>query len=546
MTKHISIFALLIWTVVLVACDESTVDSQSEWQNTASTHIIDVSPLNHQTDIGLTDSVFATFDVDMQPDTITDSSFTLSDGNSYLPGVVVYDELNRLATLTPDSPFSLQTTYTASLNNGVVLNTGETMSPFTWSFTTLDGAWGTAFPLVNSDFNYAFNISVVIDQTENVFVIWPYMLNTIYNIYSTQYEAGNGWSTLEPIMNGCVANGNSSADIDGHGKIHVVAQHLTDKTICVNEYTPGTGWGTSQTLVAGNSETGQDYEPQLAVNNNGNAILGWTKYDAGLYAWANYYTPETGWEPAVWMENTDSSYGPQVAIDAEGNAMVVWGQYDNKIMAKYYSVANGWSATSDIRTEISATSSPIVKFLNIGEAIVVWKQNNGVVTRHFSEGSGWTMYYALDVDNDRAANTRAALFVGEQNNAMVVWADRYSTSLSDIEFSDITVRKYTPETGWGISTIIDGRCNSCDSIQGAFDRHGNAIVVWTKKDSDNRDKIWANRYRHNSGWSTSRMIDTSSIIYSSNSSLAIGPNGGAIAVWTKGFGDYDVWVNRFE
>jgi len=543
-----SISVLFISSFVLTACAENVDDTQTD--TTYITHVTDVTPLDQQVDVGLNESVSAIFDVDMLPDTITSSNFTLHDGNNYFAGAVTYDGISRTATFTPDTTYSLQTTYTATLNNKILTNMDETISSYNWSFTTLDGVWGTAGPLVNYDYNYAFNLSLVIDKEENVFAVWPYTIDTYRNIYSTHYNSASDWSTAEPIMNNCIANTNASIGVDGQSIVHVIGQHAIDQTICTNRYTPGVGWGTSELLVSGNSETSDSNKPKLAVSVNGNAILGWTKNVSGLNAWVNYYTPDSGWGPAVWMENTDSSYGPQVAIDSEGNAIAVWGQYDSSIMVKYYSVVDDWSTTSDIRTEISSTSNPQVQFIAPGEVIVTWKQYiayfNRVVVRRFSEETGWSEIQILDVDNDGVTNEPVALFSDHQGNAMVAWVDQYSNDIADSSYSDITVRKYSSLAGWGNSTIVESRCYSCNSIQGAFDSHGNAILAWIKKDLNNFDNLWAARYRHNTGWGNTQMIDTDPGSNSSDPVVAIGPNGRATAVWQKTWGSYDIWVNQFE
>jgi len=77
-----------------------------------------------------------TFNEDMDGATITDLTFTIADGLGPVPGVVTFDPLTNIATLTPDLPLDGGTTYTGTVTTGVTDISGFAMAaPFSWSFT---------------------------------------------------------------------------------------------------------------------------------------------------------------------------------------------------------------------------------------------------------------------------------------------------------------------------------------------------------------------------------------------------------------------------
>jgi hypothetical protein len=93
-------------------------------------------PLNGAIDVALSKSVKATFSKAMDPPTITATTFTLEQGTTPVPGTVTY--VGLVATFTPLSALTLDTTYTATITTGVTDIDGNALvSNQVWSFTTI-------------------------------------------------------------------------------------------------------------------------------------------------------------------------------------------------------------------------------------------------------------------------------------------------------------------------------------------------------------------------------------------------------------------------
>jgi hypothetical protein len=98
--------------------------------------VVSTFPANLQTQVGVVDSVTATFNEALNPATVTGSTFTLTGpGNVSVPATVTY--ASDVATLTPTSVLAGNTTYTATVTTGVKDVAGTAMvNQYNWTFTT--------------------------------------------------------------------------------------------------------------------------------------------------------------------------------------------------------------------------------------------------------------------------------------------------------------------------------------------------------------------------------------------------------------------------
>ena len=114
----------------------------------AAPGVSSTDPANGATGVPVNQQIAVTFDTEMDPLTITTSSFTVTGPESTLvSGTVNY--IGTIATFTPDSPLAPETLYTATITTAARDLAGDPLaSDFTWTFTT--GATpDTAAPTVN-------------------------------------------------------------------------------------------------------------------------------------------------------------------------------------------------------------------------------------------------------------------------------------------------------------------------------------------------------------------------------------------------------------
>jgi len=100
------------------------------------------SPANNTSGVAVTANVTATFSEDMDPNTLTTGTFTLTKQGSSIPVAahVTYDATNKKAILDPDSTLEASTSYTATIKGGSTgvkdLAGNALAQDYTWTFTT--------------------------------------------------------------------------------------------------------------------------------------------------------------------------------------------------------------------------------------------------------------------------------------------------------------------------------------------------------------------------------------------------------------------------
>ena len=92
-------------------------------------------PLNNATGVALNSKLSVSFNVAMNPTTITSSTFTLAQGSTAVSGAVTYT--GTTATFTPASNLEPNKIYTGTITTGAKSTAGAALaSNFTVSFTT--------------------------------------------------------------------------------------------------------------------------------------------------------------------------------------------------------------------------------------------------------------------------------------------------------------------------------------------------------------------------------------------------------------------------
>jgi hypothetical protein len=98
------------------------------------------TPAAGATGVPTTTSVAATFSKAVQPSTITfQLSIASEEGNQVVPATLTYNAATLTATLTPNVPLVVSTTYTVVIVGAADLS-GNVMAPVTWTFTTASTA----------------------------------------------------------------------------------------------------------------------------------------------------------------------------------------------------------------------------------------------------------------------------------------------------------------------------------------------------------------------------------------------------------------------
>ena len=360
-----------------------------------------------------------------------------------------------------------------------------------------------------------------------------------------------GWQVAELIETDDAGDTyNPQIAIDGNGNAIVVWDQFDGirYNIWANRYIPGFGWGAAQLIE--NDDVGYAFVPQISIDADGNAIAVWHQWDGTRYnIRANRYIPGSGWGEAELIETDDAggAFSPQIAIDTNGNAIAVWFQWDGtrkNIWANRYIPGSGWGTAELIETNDAGDAlDPQIAIDNDGNAIAVWNQWNGtrknIWTNRYASGSGWGTAELIETD-DAGDASGPQIAIDTDGNAITVWYQ------SDGTRDNIWANRYIPGSGWGATELIDANnAGLAYNPQIAFDANGNAIAVWQQSDGT-RNNIWANRYSLGSGWGLAQLIETGNAGDASYPQIAIDASGNAIVVWEQFDGARDnIWANRY-
>ncbi|PKN39251.1 MAG: hypothetical protein CVU62_03395 [Deltaproteobacteria bacterium HGW-Deltaproteobacteria-2] len=290
--------------------------------------------------------------------------------------------------------------------------------------------------------------------------------------------------------------------------------------------------------------------PSVAMDNNGNAIIVWQQSDGTGYGlntqiFKSEYRNGTWANPSNLSDNIspDGSQvlAPEVAMDNNGNAIIVWMQYDGANYQVFKSeYRNGsWTHPANLADNISPDGQdaefPHIAMDNNGNAIIVWDQNGGTFKSEYRNGS-WihpaNLSDHINPAGGGAYNTEVAM--DNDGNAIIVWEE------SDGFDSQIFKSEYRNGSWIHPSSLTDNISPDGSDARVshvAMDNDGNAIIVWMQYDGPNY-QIFKSEYRngiwtHPSSLTNNISLDGTDAEYPN---LAMDDNGNAIIVWNQSDG----------
>ena len=167
--------------------------------------VIVTDPFNTETNVSVNKVITATFDMAMDPLTISTSTFTLKQGNTPILGSVNYT--GTMASFTPNDPLLQNAIYTATISTGAKNLTGISIANNkVWSFTTENtsnapnlgsalqfGAFGGTAGITNQGINTVINGSIATTGASTL-VTGFHDATAIYT--ETPLNVGNGTGSI--------------------------------------------------------------------------------------------------------------------------------------------------------------------------------------------------------------------------------------------------------------------------------------------------------------------------------------------------------------
>ena len=391
---------------------------------------------------------------------------------------------------------------------------------------------------------------VAVDVRGNAIAVWNVQTAGVYHAWANRYVKGAGWGAARVIdVSGADPAYEPRVALDADGNAIVVWRQVngSDSRIWATRFSTGYGWGLPRQLAP--ASVGNQYSQDVAVNARGDAVVAWQEWNTThLDVWAVRYTAASGWGDPVLVEDEEvgSSWLPKGAVDSEGNVTLVFQQWDaaNSILntsAARYSVGTGWGQPEWIGTGPAGESTAGVAVDGAGNVVAVWEQDDGshvsVWAGRFAAGVGWEGAAALR-DDPLVDAVEPSVDVDAAGRAIAVWQEWDGTE------ANVTSRRFVPGGGWGPLEHVDLPSVDAGTPEVESDPNGNAVAVWTGP-SGVFWSVWANRYEAGSGWQTPEVVEGYDTGHASPPAVAVADGGDAFVVWHQPeAGTYSVAANR--
>jgi uncharacterized protein CbrC (UPF0167 family) len=374
-----------------------------------------------------------------------------ADGTILLAGPLDVDDVAGLKA-------SFTTTGKEVSVGGVVQESGVTENsfagPLTYRVTAEDGStrdytvcvayWKHPSGLtdnISSDGD-AYNPQVAMDDNGNALIVWMQSDGSTQQIYKSEYRDGV-WTDPEDLDDHISPGGqhayNPQVAMDDNGNALIVwMQHNgTRQQIYKSEYRDGEWTHPTDLFNSISPDAGSANSPQVAMDDNGNALIVWPQSDG-----SNYQVFKSEYRDGAWIHpatlsgyinpNGEDVYDPQVAMDNSGNAVIVWQQSDGSTQQIYKSEYRdgAWTHPEDLDDNISQNGQdaeePQVAMDGSGNAVIVWEQSDGINWQIFkSEYRDGVWTHPEDLDDHISQNGQDAypsqVAMDDSGNAVIVW-----------------------------------------------------------------------------------------------------------------------------
>jgi hypothetical protein len=275
---------------------------------------------------------------------------------------------------------------------------------------------------------------------------------------------------------------NPQVAVDPSGNAVYVWQRFdgTNERIQTRTLTPAGTRSTTQTL----SPAGEDaINPQVALDQHGNAVFAWERYDG-----ANERIQARTRSAAGILAGTQtlSAAGQNaadvhLAVDPSGNAVFTWQRFDDtadRIQARARSAAGTLSSTQTLSASGMNASQPRVGIDLAGNAVILWQRFDGTENRvqvRTRSAAGVLSSTQTLAGTGTTTPVRAQLAVDQQGNALAAWEDRQGTAVC---CTAVQARARSADGTLGAARTLSTAGTYAQEPDVAVDPNGHAFAVW--------------------------------------------------------------------
>ena len=424
---------------------------------------------------------------------------------------------------------------------------------------------------------------IVADSSGNVIVIWEdYRNNYSGDIYAQKLD-GNGnhfWVTDARVNDEVVAERDSPAvSMDQNGEAVIVwsDKRNTDWDIFMQRLSSaGNRVWAADIRVNSDSDSADQYDPDVAVNSEGNAIVAWSDRRGtfpGVYVQRLDRVGDKLWQGDKrilsswwWFYDPDDNpkeHSPAITADSDNNVIVAWiGERPlpegDDVYAQKLDVDGQGLWPLDLRVSAdedgSGRHSPDVVVDSNGSVVVTWlDDDHDVYAQKLNEDGNRLVEVDVRVivhqtqPGELLSVSGLALTIDENNDPLIVWADDYNA------FSDTYIQKLDEQLThvWLLDVLVNSAVEG-KVYQGmpavAVDADDNAIVVWIDRRNGD-DDVYAQKYSQNGTklWASDVRVNADGQIAEREyPDVAVDNNGNAVVVWKGDRVADDMYVQKVD
>lgn len=401
------------------------------------------------------------FNEELRENSIPDDAIIVEHNGVPIAGNVSFQSSINTISFAADAPLFFLRQYDVTLSGGIADRKGNATADAgsEWSFWVADGTFSSNILIENADDGDATEPRIAFGPSGHGQIIWTQSDGTRTNIHAR---------TIRDLNLGTPVSVEDDADDQADNDV----------------------------------DAGDATSPQIAVDNDGNALAVWVQFDGTLdRIYANRFStsgstttpPSFTWSksPLPLSDSSDAS-APQIAIGPDGNAIAIWVQSDGRVYANRYT--SSWGTAAAIDADTGAAAAPQIVIDSNNNAIAIWAQNNRIYVNRHTAGSWGT---AAPIDNATGTATTPQIAVDSNGNAIAVW------SQPDGTYTSIWANRFTANA-WGAAATIESLDGDANTPQIAMNQAGNAFAAWSQSSPSaaTRFRIRGSHFSPAGGWST--------------------------------------------
>lgn len=351
------------------------------------------------------------------------------------------------------------------------------------------GDWSPPTPLTAPG-RKAEEPEIAIGPAGEAVAVWEAPVGFVKFVEASWRPRGGEWAPATAIS----AAGHSAIEpqvaIDEEGEAVAVWTRAGENGLFVVEASSSRRGGAWSQSVPLSTSADNNFDPEVAVDPEGEAVAVWTRVLSGSNEIVEGATRPAGgsWpaQPTQLSAPTSLSIEPQVAISPEGEAVAIWATLDagqhHIIESASRLFAHSWSSPSPVSAPGKSGFEPQIATGPEGEAVAIWEEDDGGAT---IETSSRPVFGNWPQQTTRLSPVGTNSFAPEiavpaDGHAVAIWERERESQNIVIESASRDAEGLWPQPQGDATLSVPGRVALAPQI--AIDPAGEAVAVWDRHD----------------------------------------------------------------